>query len=191
MAGNVQENVILGSGDLYITQYDESIDLETAAFFKTIEVETNKVGHIQGGAEIQYTPTLKEVVDDLGNILKRKITAETVTFKSGLLSVALEWLNRLVATGELTEDTTNHLKILKIGGSKRYNATAYLVHFVHTLDDGRKVRVTILGNSSNGFTMAFKADNETVVDAEYKALSQKDGTLVIFSEETQLPTERA
>lgn len=173
------ENVILGSGDLYIAEYDEAAGVPADT---EIEKEENKVGHIQGGAEVEYKPTLKEVKDDMGAVLKRRITAEDVTFKSGVLAVSLDRLNQLAMTGELTE--ADGKRTLKIGGQKRYKAAAYVVHFVHTLDDGRKIRVTIVGNSTNGFTMAFKADNETVIDAEFKALSQKDGTLLILSEET-------
>ena len=45
--------------------------------------------------------------------------------------------------------------------------------------DGNKV-----GNNQNGFTLAFAKDQETVIDAEFKALAQDDdGTLIMYIEQ--------
>lgn len=170
------ENIILGSGDLYILQYDGAIPENSI-----IETETNKIGHIQGGASLEYKPEFYEVVDDRMAVLKRFITKEEVTFKSGILSWNMETLDKLSVTGRVS--TKDNIKTVKIGGAEHYAAESWLIRFVHTLDDTRKIRVTLAGTAVNGFSLAFNADKETVIDAEFKALSQADGTLVQLDEE--------
>ena len=45
-----------------------------------------------------------------------------------------------------------------------------LVRFVHTKDDGKKIRLTMIANATNGFTMQFQGGQETVIDAELSAI---------------------
>ena len=57
-------------------------------------------------------------------------------------------------------------------------------HFVHTRDDGRKLRITVTGKNSGTISIAFQNDNPTQVDAEVTAQSlDSDGTLVIMDDE--------
>ena len=54
------------------------------------------------------------------------------------------------------------------------------VMFYEDKIDGN-VRVTIVGQNTSGFTMAYAKDSETVIDAELSALpSDENGTLVII-----------
>lgn len=168
-----KDEVILGSGKLYLLEYTGTIPDDT-----TFEVEGNNVGKIKGGASLEYKPTEYEVVDDEGNIVKRFITKEEVTFKSGILTWLLENLEKL-SPGTLTK--TADEKTLKIGGAKAL--TNYALRFTHTKDDGKKLRITIVATAGNGFVLTFAGDKETVIDAEFKAISQEDGTLVEIREE--------
>lgn len=60
----------------------------------------------------------------------------------------------------------------------------YLYRFVHTRDDGRKLRITVTGKNSGTISIAFQNDNPTQVDAEVTAQSlDSDGTLVIMDDE--------
>ncbi len=163
-------NIILGSGDLFIAEYDDAIP-EDAAF----EADTNKVGRIKGGAEVSYKPSEYEVTDDKNETIMRSITKEEVTFKSGILTWFMGTLAKF-CPGVLTDDATKKESVLKIGGAKKLKA--YAIRFVHTKDTGFKLRVTLVGTAGNGFTLKFDPAKETVVDAEFKALSQTDGTLV-------------
>ena len=38
--------------------------------------------------------------------------------------------------------------------------------------------MTMIGSPTAGFTLSFNPEEETVIDAEFSALSQADGTLV-------------
>lgn len=172
-----KEQVVLGSGELYIMEYTGTIPEDVA-----IEMIENKIGHIKGGASLEYTAEKQEVVDDLGVVIKSFITKENVLFKSGLLSWNGKTLEKLCETA--TVDETSNLRTVKIGGKTKANGKSYLIHFVHKLDNDKKIRVTLRGTSNNGFTLAFNPEQETVIDAEFKALSSDtEGTLVIYKED--------
>jgi hypothetical protein len=170
------QQVILGSGELYIVKYDGSAIPADA----TLEVEANHIASIKGGASLEYKPIFAEVVDDNRKILKRFITSEETTFKSGILSWSLDILQKLCAACDYSDNATTGMVELKLGG--RTEIDAYVIRFVHTLSDGNKIRVTLVGTATNGFQLAFKADAETVIDAEFKALSTSDGTQVIITQ---------
>lgn len=177
MAGTTQqEEVILGSGKLYLTSYDSFTMPDDA----TIETDANNVGRIKGGAELVYKPTEYEVTDDEGNIVKRFITKEEVTFKSGILTWLLKNLSKL-CPGVFKDDTTKHEYSLKIGGAK--SLKNQVLRFVHTKDNDKKLRITMVATAGNGFSLKFTGDKETVIDAEFKAVSQSDGTLVEIRDE--------
>lgn len=166
--------VILGSGDLYLVAYSGTIPDDTS-----IEITNNNVGDISGGASLDYKPTVYEVENDKRQVLKRFITKEEVTFKSGVLNFDVANLQKL-CNGTVTVGATE--KSIKIGGAT--SLSSYLLHFVHTKDDGKKLRVQIVVTASDGFTLTFAKDKETIVDAVFKALSQTDGTLIIIRDQT-------
>ena len=163
--------IILGSGDLYLVEYTSGALPADA----TIETEANSVGSISGGASLEYKPSMYEVEDDKNIVHKRIVTKEEVTFKSGVLTFDLSMLGKL-STGTVTDDAVGGKKTIKIGGKR--TLTSYALQFVHTKDDGNKLRVRMIATSADGFTLTFAKDKETIVDAVFKALSQTDGTLV-------------
>ncbi len=168
-------NIVLGSGDLYITQFEGAIPTHD-----TLEVEANRIGSIKGGASLSVSPEVYEVIDDKGMCLKRFITSQEITFKSGILTWDLETLKTLTLGG--TYSATADLATLKIGASGAI--AQYLVRFVHTLDTGKKIRVTIVGTASNGFELSFNPDEETVIDAEFKAMAHDiEGNQVVIEQE--------
>lgn len=171
-----KESIILGSGTLYMAVYDSVAGIPAD---ETLEAAGNDIGYIKGGAELTYTPTEYEVTNDFAHVIKRFITKEEASFKSGILTWAMENLARL-CPGVLTTDSEAHEKILKIGGASAM--TNYVLRFVHVKADALKLRVTIVATASSGFTLAFKPDTETTVDAQFKAISQTDGTLIEIRE---------
>lgn len=173
MAGVNTSTVTLGSGDLYIMDFEGSIPQDTE-----IEVLTNKIGSIKGGAELEYAPESYTVTGDNGMTYKAFITKEEVTFKSGILTWNLDVLDKLTMGGELT--TEEEKKVLKIGKNGSSAIKQVLIRFVHSIDSKNKVRMTMIGSPTSGFTLAFNPEEETVIDAEFSALSQEDGTLVKF-----------
>lgn len=174
-----KDDVKLGSGDLYIMEFTGSLPEDTA-----IELPANKIGHIKGGAVLEYTNEWKVVSDDQGIIIKSFITKENVLFKSGLLSWNGKVLEALCATARVTESSSSKpYRVVKIGGLKNANGKSYVIHFVHTEGADIENKITIVGNSKNGFTIAYDPENETVIDAEFTAISQDaEGTLVTYKE---------
>lgn len=174
---NTTSEIILGSGELYMKEMQTGDTIPTDVL---LETTANNVGHVSGGASVEYKPTDYEVENDKREVLKRAIIKEEVTFKSGVLTFDLAHLKNL-STGTLTEDVLTGEKTLKIGGGTAIRRV--LVRFVHTKDDNTKLRTTIIGTPSEGFTLTFAKDKETIIDAVFKALSQSDGTLVEFRDE--------
>lgn len=170
------DQIVLGSGNVYIMGFDGEVPAA-----ELIETEENRVGYIQGGASLQYSPTELQISDDTGTFTRRYLTKEEVTFKSGVMTWTLNILNQLSCAGRYTE--ANGIRTLKLGGAGAREMKKLLIHFVHTKDDGNTIKITIAGTASNGFTLAFAPDKETVIDAEFKAITQdKDGTLVVVTE---------
>jgi len=167
------DEVILGAGKLYLMDYVDEIPTDIL-----LEVDANSMGRSKGGASLEYKPTEYEVVDDNAEVVKRFISKEEVSFKSGILTWDLKNLEKL-SPGVLTTDEL--AKTLKIGGAKALKN--YALRFVHTKDDDKKLRITMVATAGNGFTLTFAGDKETVIDATFKAISQTDGTLVEIKEE--------
>ena len=163
--------VTLGSGDLYVMDYEGTIPEDAQ-----IETLDNKVGSIKGGAELEYSPESYTVTGDNGMAYKAFITKEEVKFKSGILTWNLDVLSKLVMGGELSTDDS--IATLKIGKNGTSAIKQVLIRFVHKIDEDNAVKVTMIGSPASGFTLSFNPEEETVIDAEFSALSQKDGTLV-------------
>jgi len=174
----MSERIVLGSGKLYVATWDG----ETIPPDETIEVESNLLGLIQGGASLTYTPTFYEAKDDLGLVSKKFITEEVAILKSGIMTFSAETLKKLISTGTLTSTQTE--RTLKIGGAVNYIDTKYVIHFCHSDAVDGDVRVTIVGSNNTGLELAFAKDKETVINAEFHAVPlDSTGTLIIYKEE--------
>ena len=172
------KRITLGSGKLYLMEFTGTIP-ETA----TITVAENLLGHISGGATLEYKPTFYEAKDDLGYVVKTIITEEEATLKSGVLTFNGKTLEKLCDTARVTEDTASKLRTVKFGGVSNAKRAKYLVCFHHEDPIDGDIWVIIVGNNQAGFSLAFAKDKETVIDAEFKALAQDDeGTLIKYIE---------
>lgn len=179
MGKRTKETITLGSGKLYSVEYTGTIPSNT-----DLEKESNILGYIQKGASLDYKPEFYEAEDDLGIVKKQILTKEEVTFKNGILTWNAETLKKLVATGRITEDAEKGMRTIKIGGINNNDGKQYIFHFVHEDKKDGNVRITIVGQNTAGFSLAFAKDAETVIDAEIKALpNDNEGTLIIFQEE--------
>lgn len=173
------KRITLGSGKLYCIPF-----ADTLPEVDTICVEDNLLGYIKGGASLEYAPTFYEAKDDLGYVIKTIITEETATLKSGILTFNGDTLNKLCDTGRVTEDATKGRRILKIGGIGNAQGNKYILCFHHEDPVDGDIWVLIVGQNQAGFTLAFAKDAETVIDAEFKCLSQdSEGTLIQYIEE--------
>lgn len=175
-----KEKITLGSGVVYCTEFDGSNIPENA----TIEVESNRLGHISGGATLEYKPSFYEAKDDLGLVSKSILTDEEVLFKTGIMTFNGKTLIKLCETGRVTE--ADGIRTVKIGGVGNQQGKSYIIHFVHEDAIDGDIRVTIVGKNQSGFSLAFTKDKETVIDAEFKAHAQdKEGTLIKYQEEDE------
>ena len=177
---NDPNEIILGSGDLYMVEFSGS----TIPDDKTIETEDNRAGNIQGGASLEYKADTKQVSDDQGHVRKTIITKETVTMKTGLITWCPAWVQAVIQTARVDESTKPGHRIYKIGGLGNRNKKNYLYRFVHTRDDGRKLRLTVTGKNTGTAGLKFDPEKETALDAEITADPlDTEGTLVILDDE--------
>lgn len=171
------EKIVIGSGTLYTMEFNGTIPDDS-----TIETEANRLGYIQGGAEVDYKPKFQDVKDDLGYVQKSIITEEDVTLKSGVLTWNGTKLTKMCSTARISE--TNGKRTVKIGGITNQDGKQYVIRFVHKDSVDGDIRITIVGTNQAGFTLKFAKDKETVIDAEFKAApADKDGTLIIYQED--------
>lgn len=178
-----KEKIVLGSGKLYTMEFvGEVIPTDIL-----MEVDTNLLGLIQGGATLEYKPKFYEATDDLGLVSKTILTEETVTMKSGIMTWNGNTLTKMCATARVEETPATGKRTVKIGGLGNQDGKKYVIRFVHTDTVDGDIRVTIVGNNQAGFTFKFAADKETVVDAEFIAAPMDDeGTKIIYEED--IPT---
>ena len=184
-----KDDVVLGSGDLFILDSADtsmsSLTIGSKSFYEALEVDANQIGHIQGGASLEYTSEWKKVKDDYKVVVKQFLTNEEVKFKGGILAWNGDILTTLCATGRKIAKDSDGITLYKFGGTQNTNGKSYFIHFRHKRDDGTFIRITIIGVCENGFTLAFDPENETVLDPEFSAQGNTAdaGTLVYYSEQ--------
>lgn len=172
------KQVILGSGKLYIKAFNDG-DTFTLS---SVAVDDNLIGYIKGGASLEYTPTVYEVVDDLNVVHQKFLTKEAAVLRSGIMTWNVKTLKEIMGNGELAE--TTGLNTLKLGGNGARIMQKYAVVFVHERTATEAIRVGIVGTKDTALTLTFNPEAETVIDAEFTAVGHdSDGTLVIIEED--------
>ncbi len=175
------DEIILGSGDLYLMKFTGEVPEDAA-----IETDSNRAGNIKGGATLEYSMESQTVQDDKGRVKKTIITKETVLFKTGLITWAKHYIQALVQTARIDETTKAKHRLYKLGGLANISKERWLWRFVHTRDDGRKLRVTVTGKNTGTISLAFQPEDATTCDAEITADTlDKSGTLVILDDELE------
>ena len=176
-----KKRFILGSGHMYLMEYTGTIPEDSV-----LEVEENKIGVISGGATLEYKPTFYTVEDDLGTVKEALLTAEEVTFKSGLLAPNMSFAAFSAPTARVEPATAQKKRrVTKIGGVANADGKSYIVRFLHasTADPGYQLRATIVGVNTSGFSLGFLKDKETIVDLTFAAQPMDGtGTLVELDE---------
>lgn len=171
------KRIILGSGKLYATEFAGNTIPEDTV----IETPANRLGHIKGGATLEYTPEFYKAKDDLGEVQKSRLVDEEVKLKTGIMTLDGNNIKKLSSTARVTDASGK--RTLKIGGAGNDNGEKYVIRFVHTDKEDGDIRVTIVGRNESGFSLSFAKDAETVVNAEFVAFpNDTEGTLVIYEE---------
>ena len=172
-----EERIVLGSGTLYYKEFETSIPEDGV-----LEIEENLLGLIQGGATLRYTPSFYIAKDDFGKVMKKILTDEEAVLTSGIMTFNANRLRTLVQTGVVTETATE--RKIKIGGLGNFVDRKYVLHFVHKDAMDGDIRIAIVGSNEGALELAFKKDQETIINAEFKASPvDDDGTLIIYREE--------
>ena len=91
MAKRDKNTITLGSGKIYLKAFSESMPT-----VDTLCVDENLLGHIKGGAALEYTQEIYEEKDDLGFVSKIITTNEEAILKCGLITWNGETLKKLV-----------------------------------------------------------------------------------------------
>lgn len=177
MAKRDKDVITLGSGKIYVAEYDSAMP-EVA----TLCVDNNLLGWIKGGASLEYTMETYEEKDDLGHVSKIITTSEEALLKCGLLTWNGKTLTKLVDRGTSTEASGK--RTTKIGGAGNGSNKQYVICFFHEDSTDGNLWVLIKGKNTSGFTLTFSTDEGTVVEPEFKALPHDDnGTLIELIEE--------
>lgn len=174
------EVITLGSGDLMIKEYDGN----TMPTYDEFNAETDLLGRIKGGCTLEYTGEWYEAKDDKGVVTKTIITNEEALLKSGVITWNGKTLAKLCSTARVTDDTAKGIRTVKLGGVGNFNGKSYALCFHHTDAADGDVWLVVRAVNQGGFSIAFVKDAETVIDAEFKCLSQdSEGTLIQYVEQ--------
>lgn len=186
MADKAPERIILGSAKVFSMIFSGTIPEDNV-----IETPANRLGHIKGGAAVEYTPTFYTAKDDLGEVQKSKITEEEAKVKCGIMTLNGNNISKLAATARVDESKKGK-RTLKIGGAGNDNDEKYVIRLLHEDPEDGDIRVTIVGRNESGFSLNFAKDAETVVDAEITAYpNDTEGTLIIYTEDDETVTGEA
>ena len=128
-----------------------------------------------------YTEETYEEKDDLGLVSKIITTSEEALLKCGLLTWNGTTLQKLIDRCTVSEDGGK--RTIKIGGANNAQGKYYAICFFHEDKADGNVWILIKGKNTAGATLTFAADAGTVLEPEFKAMPQPDGTLVELVEE--------
>lgn len=173
-----KERMILGAGDLYLTEYTGTIPEH-----EVIEAEDNLIGGIQSGATLEYSIETTELKAVYNYLVKEIITNEDAVFKTGIMAINGNNIKKLCSTARVSENASKHTRTVKIGGIQNDDGKNYVVRFVHRDAEDGDIRVTIVGKNRAGLTFTFMKDTAMTIDAEIRAIPHdKDGTLITYEE---------
>ena len=167
--------IVLGAGEVFMYEFDG----EEIPTHEVIETDAHNVGHCSGGFSIDYKPEKYDVKNQYGKTVKSFITREEITAKTGILTWSLEKLG-LLSTAKFSVDKTKKTRTLKFGGGGALKTV--LLRFVHTKENNKKIRFTMIGQGGNGFALEF-GEKELTVDSEITAIEYIKNFLAEFEEE--------
>ena len=139
--------ITLGSGDLMIKEF-----LDEMPAYTDFNPETDLLGRIKGGATLEYSGEWYTATDDTGKVSKTIITEEEATLTSGIITWNGNTLAKLCATGRVTDDAEQGIRIVKIGGIANNDGKSYALCFHHTDKIDGDVWIVIRAVNQGGFS---------------------------------------
>lgn len=180
MSTTEKKEMLFGAGDLYMYEFTGT-EVPADA---TIETDEHCVGNCSSGFSIDYKPTKYDVKNQYGKIVRSFITDEACTAKTGILDWDMAKL-ALLSTGTYTKTdataSTKEIRKIVVGGSGNSLKTV-IIRFVHTKDDGNKLRFTMIGQGGNGFALNFE-NKEIPIDVQIEAIEYVKNFLFSIEEE--------
>ena len=150
--------ILIGACDVFMYEFSGTEVPENT----TIETDEHNVGHCSSGFTVDYKPTKYDVKNQYGQIVKSAVTEEAISAKTG-------------------EDREGAARKLVFTGKGKALKTV-LIRAVHTKENGKKIRFTMIGQGGSGFAIAFE-NKEVTIDAEITGIKKVDGFLASFEEE--------
>lgn len=180
MAKGSKEKIVLGSGEAFIAEYDATTGMPDV---EELCVDENRLGWIQGGAELTYSAEPHEEKDDLGMVSKVVVNEEEAILKLGTLTWNGDTLAKLVDRCTVTDAAGK--RTVKIGGAGNAQGKEWVVCFFQKDAKDGNLWVLIRGTNQAGITLTFAKDAATKLEPEFRAMVQDaNGTLVTIIEET-------
>ncbi len=161
-------DITLGSGRIYVVEYTGNTIPEDSV----IETTANQFGFTKGGATLSYETEYTEIEDDCGDIKESLLKTDKATFKCGAFMGKPEDISKICPTASTS--TTGSVTTVKIGGVSNDNNKKYVVRFKHVTRD---LRVTIVGRNTDGFELAFSADDAVTLEPTFTCSAMEGGVL--------------
>ena len=177
MAKRDTNTITLGSGKIYLQAFSSSMPTVQA-----LCTDDNLLGHIKGGAALEYTEETYEEKDDLGIVSKIITTSEEAVLKCGLITWNGTTLKKLI--DRCTSSEADGKRTTKIGGAGNAQGGYYAICFHHHDATDGDLWVLIKGRNTAGLTLTFASEEGTLLEPEFKAMPQdNNGTLIELIEE--------
>lgn len=177
LANNGSDTILLGGGAVYIMPIEGVTSIPDDS---VIETAANNVGWCESGAKIQYKPKLADIYNQYDQLVKRFITRENLTFKTGILTWNLENLSKLSNANFIPATENNLERRVVFTGTGALNTV--LLRFVYIKENGKAIRFTMVGQGGNGFGLDF-SDKATSIDAEIQGIQYFNNFFAEFREE--------
>lgn len=184
-----KENITLGSCHVYLEAFTDTVPSSITAI-QALCTSEKLLGHIKGGASLEYTQTTTVEKDDFGTVRKVITTEEDAKVKLGLITWNGETLQKLIDRCDVTEETATvqgtqrKYRVAKIGGAGNAQGGYYILILKHVDNVDGNVYIMLVGKNTAGASLKFANDAGTLVEPEFTAIpSDEAGTLIYMYED--------
>lgn len=173
-----KDTITIGSCKVYMQVVEDTMPTREDLF-----KEENHVGHIKGGAALEYTQETYEEKDDLGLVSKIITVSEEALVKLGLITWNGDTLAKFIDRCTVTEG--DGVRTVKIGGAGNAQGKFYALGLHHEDEEDGDLWIIVKGRNTAGVTLTLATDSGTLLEPEFKAMPHDGaGTLIELIEET-------
>lgn len=176
-----KEKVLLGATDIYLADYDPEKDFDLDAMTAD---ETAYFGNTQGGTTVEYTPETYTVEDDKGRVKRTHQTKASATLKTGLLTMDVDSLSRVLSVGTLSQ--SGGKSRLTLPGGKATMKRKCVVAVYKDDETGEVIKVGMVATNTGALSLAFAKDKETVPEITFTAEPTGGNDVLLIIEESNI-----